>query len=604
MNEHETHTVRRSPIPEDHTTAPTGWHEEVTPQRAKPRLRTIEIVFLSSLAFFVLAAGGAALLFFSGTNTVSTKNVAINVAGPTSIRAGDTLTLQIVVTNKNTVPMELTDLVVEYPSGTRSEPDVSVELPRVRESLGTIDPGASVNRTERSVIFGTAGTVATVKISVEYRVPSSNAIFHSETMYSVPVSASPASINVSSLSEVVSGQSVSMTVTVASNVQDPLSKMLLVATYPPGFSFTSATPKPISGSTVWNLGDIEPSGKRTITITGTFTGDDGDKRVMHFTAGTASATAVNTIAAPLATADTEVTVARPFVAASLALDGDQAATHVIRRGVPVRVDVAWQNNLPVPISNLEIDVKLDGAILNRQSVAAPKGFFRSADNTVVFSTETDPTYASIPAGASGVASFTFSTMPPGLGVYRNPSVGISVTVTGRRLSDANVPETITSSAQATAEVATDLALNSTLSRTGPFTNTGPIPPKADHETTYTVTWTLANSQNAVANASVSATLPSYVRFMNQVTGGEPVTYNAVGGIVTWSAGDLAEGTVRTVSFQIGVTPSLSQVGNAPTIVADQRAAALDRFTGGQIEVTALPITTQTGTTLQMGAVVP
>jgi hypothetical protein len=499
--------------------------------------------------------------------------------------------------------MQLTDLIVEFPSGTRSEADVSVELPRIRESLGDVAPGESVNRRISARIFGTAGTDATINVSVEYRVPSSNAIFHSEESYIAPISESPASITIKGLSEAVSGQSTTLTITVASNVTSVLSKMVLVAGYPPGFSFTSSSPAPAAGSASWKLGDIEPGGKRTITITGVFSGDDGDKRVVHFTTGAASVTDPTAVAAPLAATDMEFSIAKPFVSASLALDGDPSATHVVRRGQSVRVDIRWENNLPVGVNDLAIEVKLKGAILDRTSVRPIKGFFRSADNTVIFSPENDPSLADVAPGASSVASFTFETLPLGSGTFRNPEVDLAVTVTARRLSDLNVPETITSSASATAVVATDLTLQSVLSR-GVFPDSGPVPPKAEQETTYSVTWIVGNSQNAVANAVVSAVLPSYVRFTGVVSPGEAVTYNAVGGIVTWKVGDISEGGARTASFQIGVTPSLSQAGKAPTVLSDQRVAALDRFAGIQIESTASPLTTQSGTTYQMGAVVP
>lgn len=599
--------VRRSGFFGMQSASAAGWasapQKPAKPGRRGRRLRAIEIAFIGSLAFFILAAAVSAFLFFSGTNTVSTRNVAIAVSGPTSIRAGDTVSLQIVVTNKNSVPMQLTDLVVAFPDGTRSAADVSVALPRLRETLGDIAPGETVNKTISARIFGTAGATADVDVSVEYRVPSSNAIFQSQASYSAPISESPASITVQGLTQVISGQATSITVTVASNVTEVLSGMVLTATYPPGFSFTASSPSPTSGSASWNLGDIEPGGKRTVTINGTFTGDDGDTRVIHFTTGAASDTNPAAVSAPLATADTDFMIAKPFITASLALDGDTSATHIIRRGQPVRVDVAWQNNLPTNVQDLEIDVSLNGTILDRTSVAPVKGFFRSADNTVIFSPENDPSLADVPPGTSGVASFSFSSVPPGSGVFKNPEVDLAVTVTAHHLTDANSPQTVTSSASASAVVATDIGLQSGLSR-GVFADTGLVPPKADQETLYTVTWVLQNSSNAAANASVSATLPSYVRFTNVVTPGQTVTYNPVGGIVTWTIGDLAESAAQSVSFQIGITPSINQVGVAPTVVSDQRASALDRFTGTQVSATALPLTTSSGTTLQQGNVVP
>lgn len=548
------------------------------------RMSYLELFFVVSIVFFVVAGAFAAYLFFSGSNTVSTRNVSIAIDGPTSIRAGESLPLQIVITNRNTVPMELADLVVEFPRGTRSEADITVDLPRIRESLGTVNPGESVNRTVRAVIFGSSGSTAEIGVSVEYRVPSSNAIFVSEGSYSVPISQSPASITVESLKEVVSGQETALTVTVTSNIADVLSDMLLVAEYPPGFSFNSASPKPAAGSNTWRLGDIEKGGSRTITIRGTFTGEDGDERVVLFTAGTENGAAEDEIAAPLATGDASLTVTKPFISLSLSLDGVPTAEKIVQRGAAVRGDVRWANNLPSRAQDVEIEVTLTGGILDRNSVVVQKGFWRSADNTIIWSRETDSTLADVAPGASGVFTFSFATLKTG--TFRNPELTLGVTVRARRIGEGAVPEVVESAITSRIMVATDLTLESGLTHI-----TGPLPPSADKETTYLVSWTAENGVNAVANASVSASLPSFVRFSPGSTMGA-VSYNDIGGVVTWQVGDLEAGASKTTTFQVVLTPSLSQVGQTPTVVSDQRIFGIDRFTRTQLERTAPALTTK------------
>lgn len=566
---------------------------------SKRRLSYLELLFVGSIIFFVLAGAFASFLFFSGNNTVSTRNVAIAIDGPTSIRAGEILPLQIVITNRNSVPMELTDLVVEFPPGTRSETDVTVQLPRIRETLGTIAPGESVNRTVRAVMFGQTDQSLEVGVSVEYRVPSSNAIFLSEETYTVPISQSPASISVESLQEIVSGQETALTVTVTSNVTDILDNLLLVAEYPPGFSFKSASPSAVTGSNTWRLGDIEAGGKRTITIRGVFTGEDGDERVVHFTAGTENGNAKDEIAAPLATGDVSLKLAKPFISLALSLDGATVTEKVVNRGVSVRADIRWTNNLPTRAQDVEIEVKLNGAILDRSSVVAQKGFWRSADNTVVFSRETDDILADVAPGGTGVYTFSFSSLPFESGVFKNPEMTLSATVRARRVTEDRVPEVIESKTSAKVLVATDLALQSGLSYLS-----GARPPKADTETTYLVSWTVNNTANALANASVSAALPSYVRFVQGSTP-DAIAYNAIGGVVTWTIGDLEAGQSKTAIFQVVLTPSLSQVGQMPAVVSDQRVYGFDRFTRTQLERSTQPLTTQSaGVTQQEASVVP
>lgn len=579
--------VRRSRLFSRGNHAPAAWQAGDARPPRKPlfEMKTLELFFAGSLAFFVIAVGIAGLIIFSGSNTVSTKNVDINVTGPTEIGAGSTLSLQVVITNRNAVPMQLTDLIVEFPQGTRSDIDVSRDLPRIRESIGTIQPGASVNRTIRATVFGTAGNDLTVRASAEYRVPSSNAIFVAETKYIAKINQAPAAITVDALKEAVSGQMATFSITLTSNAPQILSDVLLIAEYPPGFSFDSSSPNPASRSSVWSLGDVEPGGKRTITIKGVFTGEDGDSRVLHLTAGTKKANTDDTIVAPLATSELALTVTKPFISVALNLAGDVDDTHTIQRGKEVTGTVTWVNNLPVRVQNVQITLSFDGAILDRASVKAQDGFYSSNNTSILWSKSTDPRLADVAPGDSETLPFSFMTLPLSSGTFRNPQIKLSVNVEGLRQSETNVPVTVRSSAATDLFVASDLALTSSLSHAG---GTGPIPPKADTETTYTVSWTASNSVNALANVSASAVLPSYVRFINSPASG--VSYNASSRVVTWNVGDVAAAQAKTASFQIGFTPSLSQVGSLPVLISDQRVYGYDRFVRGGVEGTALQLT--------------
>ena len=103
---------------------------------------------------------------------------------------------------------------------------------------------------------------------------------------------------------------------------------------------------------------------------------------------------------------------------------------------------------------------------------------------------------------------------------------------------------------------------------------------------------------------VSASLPSYIKWTGLISpANAPVTYNPVGGIVTWTIGDIPENQSKTVSFQVAFTPSISQVGQLPTVVGDQRINAFDRFARSLIDGGAPSLTTVSAST-QNGIVVP
>src|ERR1700748_332342 len=87
---------------------PVGDGDEGT----KSNTNIFKNVFIFSLFFFVVALMVAAYFYLNGSSVVSAKNVDISILGPTSIGAGEGLSIDIDVTNKNTVDLQLVDLVV------------------------------------------------------------------------------------------------------------------------------------------------------------------------------------------------------------------------------------------------------------------------------------------------------------------------------------------------------------------------------------------------------------------------------------------------------------------------------------------------------------
>jgi hypothetical protein len=108
--------------------------------------------FIFSVVFFILALAYASYNFFAGGNTVSNENIEISVLGNTFTAGGEELSLQIDVANKNNSPLELVDLVMEYPKS--SSANLSENTEHFRQSLGTIPIGATRSENVKVVLFG------------------------------------------------------------------------------------------------------------------------------------------------------------------------------------------------------------------------------------------------------------------------------------------------------------------------------------------------------------------------------------------------------------------------------------------------------------------
>lgn len=553
------------------------------------------LFFLAAVGFFIYF-----FLFGAGSLPAAPGNIDISVSGPPQVSSGEPAELQVVVINRNKVPLELTDLLVTYPPGTRSPTDFSTDLPNTRIPLGTIEPGGQRQGTISAVFAGTEGQKGTVKLELEYHVAGSSAIFVASSEYTLSYSSSPLSVAIDGNTETVSGQPVQFTVNVRSNTNAPLKDVLLKIDYPFGFKFTNAAPK-ASGDNLWSLGDFAPGQKKSVLIQGTLTGERGDQRVFHFAAGTRKAASTAKIDTKLADNTFQMNIAQAFLGLTIVVNKENSTNTIVSPGENVIVNITYQNNLSTAINDAVIVARLSGIDVDGTSVHTTDGFYRSTDNAMLWDrSTTNGALTELAPGAKGTVSFTFQ-MPSSedLKNISDPSLLISVNAAGKRLAEAGVPQNLQSTALKKVQLATDLQLSAQgLYYGNPFGSSGPMPPKAGTETTYALVFTVTNTTNKIVNASMSARLPPYVRWVGIFSPStEKLTFDQINGTVTWNIGTIEAGAglngkpPRQSAIAIGFTPSTSQIGQSPPLLRNITLSGTDAATEAAIVRTAADVTT-------------
>ncbi len=556
-------------------------------------------IFIASLVFFLAAVGAASYVFFGGGNVISSSNVEIFITGPVSIAGGEVLPLEIKVTNQNNADLVTSELVIDYPEGTREVEDTSVSLNRYREELGTIGKGESMTKKIQVALFGQEGDVKVLKISVEYRVRGSNAIVPKKKEYSVAISSSPVTLNIISVKEVNANQDVEFTIDAISNAPGVIKNLAVSAEYPFGFTFKNSDPAPSWSNSFWRLGDIKPGVKRVIKVRGTVAGQDNEDRTFRFLAGTESPTNDTVIGTSFLTAVHKISIKKPFIGTTLALNGDRSEVFVAKSGENIRADMVLTNNIGIKITDLKVSAKIGGTILNPTSVNSNGGFFRSSENTIFWDQTLDKKLAVLNPDDSISLGFSFSTFSEAeMRSIKNPQMSFTVEVKGLRLNESGVAQEVVSKISKTLRVPSNLGLSArALYYSGPFTNTGPIPPRVDVDTSYTIVWSLTNGSNDLSNVSVSASLPSYVKWLAVTSPStEKISYAPVGGKIVWEAGDLKAGTgfatrPREVSFQVSLAPGISQLQTSPVLVTGANASGQDDFASQTVGAVGATLTT-------------
>jgi hypothetical protein len=473
---------------------------------------------------------------------------------------------------------------------------VTKPFDRYDDTVGDLGPGKAAVKNVSAVIFGEENQVYTIPVALEYKTENSNAVFVKKMDYVLTVTTSPISVTATSVSELSSGQPLTVSVSVRSNASKPLEDVALRAEYPFGFSVTKTSVESDNG--LFLLGSFEPGQEKKVTVTGVLTGENNDERVFHWSAGSVANSTGSTLGVIFATAQSEVTITRPFLDISLTLDGNGSGTPTVSAGKTVQGVVQWRNTLNVPILDSQITVALSGTAFDPNSVSSQNGFYQSADTTIRFDRDTNSGLRSIAPGDTGVGTFSFDIKSgTTLAELRNPSVTLTVSASGRRVNEAGVPDTLSSSLTRSMKIATGLNLSSRAVRTvGPFTNTGPWPPTPDTETTYTIMLTAINDVNSIGGATATMTLPAYVRFTGLTSPNDgSITYVDSTRTVKWTIGEMAPGTSKQGAFQVAFLPSISQKGTSPNLVSAQTLTGTDRFTQTVVTSTAYPVSTQTTT---------
>lgn len=570
----------------------------------KPKMAWPMKVLFGSMGFFVIAILAVIYKVFFGGIIVSGDNIEVSVKAPVSISGGEVLPIEIEVRNNNNVSLIGADLGVTFPSGTMSANNISEPVKRNQIFLGEIAPGKSVKKNFRVVMFGSENEKKNIDLLLEYKVSGSNSIFNKTRQVPILISTAPVSLVVTGPSDVNTNQTVNFNVEITSNSTTVIKNLLLTANYPFGFSFLSSSPNTYNKNNLWLIGDLAPGEKRSIRITGNLTGQEGEERGFNFTLGNQSKTDVTLVETPFNTAFSSITIRRPFVSADLFFGGTSAPEYIASAGEKVEGVIQWQNNLTYQVSDVSIVVKLSGNALDKSTVSAEGGFYRSVDNTIIFDKTTDPVFAKLEPGQSGESKIQFKSFSPSSGtgsLLTNPTITLLLSAEGEIVGASGPSQSVNFSDSRKVKITSAPSLMAkALYYVGPFQNTGPIPPKAEVETTYTITWTVTNPLNNISGARVVAILPPYVKWLDKTSPSlEKLVYDKGTGQVTWNIGNIQAGAGRTsaakeVSFQIAVQPSVSQIDTSPDLIGKATLTARDVFTGINVSSDANTLNTFLG----------
>mgnify|MGYP001601456417 CR=1 FL=1 len=508
----------------------------------------------------------------------------MEISGENEIKSGEKISFKISIENNNRKDINEASLIFNIPDVFREKVD-----------LGTIKSGESVERNFETIIFGGRGKNLESRALLEYKPEGSSSFFAEEDFFSFVIAQSPVIVSFVAPEEARSGEEAKIIVKYFSQSDAKISNLFLRVDYPSNFEYKSSNRKPTEKNNFWSIGDLGPGEEASIEILGVL--DGAGSEIMSFGAliGLRSGEDFLSLDETIGS----LALRLPYLGLDILPKGERE-NYIASIGEEIPFLIEWKNNLPEIIQNVSLEAYLEGEAFDLTSIKVRDGIFVSKDKKIFWNQSSYKDFVSIYPGGSGFVGFSLkvkkdislstigkntilrikASLKPGKSVPGFEEVKVS--------GDDEIEIPVSSSIQFSQK---GLYFESSIP------NSGPLPPKVGQETTYTISWSLANPLNDIKNISIKATLPAYADFKEVfVPVSANVSFDKTTGVLEWKVGTLQGGTgfltpALTLSFKVGIVPSVTHVGSSPQIISGVEVSGVDSFTEKTLSASQNEITT-------------
>lgn len=516
--------------------------------------------------------------------------VSVSISGPSEVKSNETVVYKFLYANPNWTTLRDAEIVVSYPSTFRPDPGAhwTVNGAQAHASLGEVEGGERGSIELRGTFVALQRQSGALTAILRY-TPGGRSRLDTSDRLALSIASSPLVLNVGAPIEVGNNQSVEYTIEYRNNSPDALDNVRIVLEYPAGFQLADATPKPSEGQAVWQLGILAPNAGGSIKVRGLLEGERDE--VKHFTARLGKPLGDGSLMVLAETSKVTRIVTSPLSVAQT-VNGVREAS--AEPGAALNFDVTFRNDGDIGVRDLILTIDLDPNVVDVNQLERDAGAYNSAKKQLTVRAADLPALARLAPGASGQYQYT---VPVRTDLAARDMKNV-VVETVARVDSPDIPTPIgankviasnTARVKVISHVALQWSGGYTFEGT---TNTGPVPPVAGEETTYTLQVTVSSSLNDITNARMTASLPSGVRLIGKRSADEAVVFNERSGEMVWTIGTVEPGASRkrTLTYQVGVTPDTSQSGRDLVLERDIVFTGHDAFVGSDIELHDQPIT--------------
>ena len=563
---------------------PTSWGEDapiIKKGEAEKGFSFGAKLLLVASVLLLAAVSFTAWRVLSSRNVVSSANIDMTADISPSIGGGEVTPLVVTLRNQNSAALQEASLTLMYKQGTGAQDEQ--EKIHEKRDIGLINANDYKRQDFKVTLYGSEAESRDLILKLEYKVAGSNALFSKTLITPVVLKSSPLSVTIDGPTTVSIGQSGTYSFTVKNNTATTSLPSVLQLTLPNTFTLDSSDPKPSTRGTVWALPAIDSGESKVVTLVGSLSGTQGEVATIRAIIGSQGASS-NVLGVVYTSQTSDIHLQSSPLTLGVDLDSDRGVAETLRYGDKVTLMITYMNTSEVPLQNVSINLALKGDAALFKSIDPDRGYYDSIKQTIFWDKGILTDLGTLAPHAQGVVRVVIPIVLKGT---NSPTLKIAVTGSGTASETNDIVATVskTWAVQGSASVSAK-----TTYKNSPFQNTGPIPPQANVDTTYTM-HLVVSAQNALSDTKVSFTLPVYVTWTNVVSNTAKISYDSKTRVVTWLIGALEAGKTITSDVGISVRPSQSHVGQSPALTSGIVLDADEQVSRAHIKTTISALTT-------------
>ena len=543
---------------------------------------------LYTILLIGLVGIGLSIGFFYQANQqrFSDQRVRLEITGSSQVLAGEEVEYTLKYINDNQVSLKNSKITVEIPNALI---DSSLDIlgqnkSEIREyELPELTPMSKGEILIKGRLIGELGSIHTIKATLNYMPTILTSSFDSKTEFATTIANSPVIVDIQAPLQSVSGDTLNYVISVNNRGDNDLNNLELQLEYPDTFAFSSSTVAATGNSkNIFAIPNLKSKSSYEFTVIGNLGGNQQEIKIIKAKIGESRQGAFTLYAS----SQKSTTLGSPYVNLSQKVSPTIALT-----GDSLTYTVTFRNNTNVRIGEGFLKVQLDSKLLDLTGLRIRGAEFEPSTSTIIWRANAIPQLKTFAPNEQGEVTFSIpikKTIPIETFQDTNYVIKTNVTFESNEIPTALGVNKIIQGNSSEVKLATKLIPKVTMayvSRDSSIINTGPIPLRLAQTTTFTVSLEIQNLINDVSGVAFRTSLPENVVWTGKtVVSNGDITYNERTKEIIWNVDKVPANTgllrpLYRAVFQIGITPTINQLGDAPRLLNGISYTGKDDFTG-------------------------